>query len=412
MTFLSTLIKKIPAKRQMSWYTLGQVVTQLFSFMGIVLISRYLGPSQLGLYSFVQNYLAAFMTIVAGMDFYFTWKLARSDEKIQELSRFFWHKLHVTSILSVGGMFVGWMILPYDVALLATVIFVPLILNSCTAFFLYAVVAEKAKIIAMVQIVVAAVLFCVKSIFVGIHAPLIAFVAVTALDTVLSAFVIAIIYLSNKHIAHSFFQASRPSIVQTLSFLSTIWLSVAAVGLWQLILRVDQLVLATITNAYSLGLYSAAVKIAEVPNFLAGVLYTGLVTYMSAFAHQDDESSRRRITKVMTLYLLAGGSLAVIIIIFAPTLVAIIYGSKFIGAVEILRVYALSIPGLFLGLHYFGVYGAKERHGEQVIIFTCGLIVNSCLVYALTPVYGLVGAAWSTVATYSALAVIFYYRVR
>ncbi len=398
--------------RQISWYMIGQLTVQIFAFLGVIITSRYLGPTNVGLYSFVQNYLAVFMTITIGMDFYFTWKVARSEEKEKEVAEYLGHKLNVTLLLTFIGLIAGWLVLPPDVAFLATIMFAPLILTSCTAFFQYAVATNNAQKIALFQVLVAGGLFIAKALLVYGKAPLVAFVAVSALDTVLVATLLALYYYRQDTIRRAFKESIFPSLVNTARFMYSIRMSIIAIALWQLILRVDQLVLATISNAYMLGIYSAAVKIAEVPNFLAGILYTALVTHVALFADKDDDHSKHRIRQVLFLYGAVGLLVAVVVMICAAPAVLFLYGNEFYASIPVLRAYALSIPGMFVTLHYFGVYGARDKHASQAFIFGAGLILNVLLIYILTPVYGLVGAAYATAIAYTLVATTFYFHVR
>jgi O-antigen/teichoic acid export membrane protein len=398
--------------RQLSWYTIGQLAVQAFSFLGVIVTSRYLGPTNVGLYSFVQNYLAVFMTLTIGMDFYFTWKVAKSEEKEKDLAEYLGHKVNVTLLLTVIGIAAAWIVLPKDVSLLATILFAPLILTSCTAFFQYAVATNNARRIATFQILVAGMLFIAKAILVYAKAPLIAFVAVSALDTVLVATLLALYYCQDTSIRAALKGSIFPSFFSTAHFMYSIRMSIVAIALWQLILRIDQLVLATISNAYMLGIYSAAVKIAEVPNFLAGILYTALVTHVALFADKDDDHSKRRIRQVLFLYAIVGLCVAFAMMLFAAPAVLFLYGEKFYASVPVLRAYALSIPGMFVTLHYFGVYGAKDKHFSQALIFGAGLIINVLLIYIFTPVYGLSGAAYATAIAYTLVATTFYFHVR
>lgn len=398
--------------RQLSWYTVGQIAIQLFSFLGVIVTSRYLGPTNVGLYSFVQNYLALFMTITIGMDFYFTWKVAKSDTKVKELVEYFGHKLNVTLVLTFIGVALAWLILPQDVALMATIMFVPLVFSSCTAFFLYAVATNKANTIALFQVGASVLLFITKIVLVFFGAPLIAFIIVNAVDTVLVVMLLGGLYLSKESILHSFKESTFPTLFKTMQFMYSVRMSLIAIALWQLILRVDQLVLATFSNAYTLGIYSAAVKIAEVPNFLAGVLYTALVSHVALFASKEDNHSKRRVQQVLLLYAFIGVVTALFLIFISPLAISLLYGEKFIEAVPVLQMYALSVPGMFVTLHYFGVYGAKEKHFLQAMIFLGGLLLNIALIYILSPLYGLSGAALATSITYTVIAAIFYSQVR
>jgi O-antigen/teichoic acid export membrane protein len=398
--------------RQLSWYTIGQVAVQIFAFLGVIITSRYLGPTNVGLYSFVQNYLGTFMTVAIGMDFYFTWKVAKSEDKQKDLAEYLGHKLNVTLLLTAVGVAIGWIILPSDVAVLTTVMFVPLIFTSCTAFFQYAVATNNARTIATFQILVALSLFIAKVVLVAVQAKLLAFVIVSALDVTLVATLLGVYYYRDKEIRTVIKESIFPSLVHTTHFMYSIRMSIIAIATWQLILRIDQLVLATFSNAYMLGIYSAAVKIAEVPNFLAGVLYTALVTHVALFAGKDDDFSKHRMQQILFLYVIAGLSIAVIVMLFATPAILFLYGEKFYASIPVLRAYALSIPGMFVTLYYFGVYGARDKHFSQAVIFGAGLALNVLLVYLLTPLYGLSGAAYATAITYTLVAVTFYFHVR
>ena len=404
-------ITSIGVFRQLSWYTAAQVVIQFFSFLGVIVTSRYLGPSNVGLYSFVQNYLLAFMTLTAGMEFYFTWKLAKSEERLRDAKEYFGHKLNITLLLSILGIAAAWSILPQDVAVLATIMFAPLFLTSCSVFSQYAVVTENARMVAVTQACGSAASLMLKMILVYFGAPLTAFVIVGVLDMIIVGVVLMCLFLLPQKNRAIFMESVYPPFWKTVSFIYSIRVSLIAVALWQLILRIDQLVLATFSNAYTLGIYAAAVKIAEVPNFLAGSLYAALVTHVSVFAAKQDDHSKRRIKQVLILYATIGVVIAFFIILFAPVAIQLLYGSQFLDAVPVLRAYALSVPGMFMAVHYFGIYGAREMHWFQVWVFFFALVVNIGLIFILTPLFGLSGAAIATAIAYSLVAATFYVHV-
>lgn len=406
-TYINSSIHR-PVVRQFSWYAVGQLAVQIFSFLGVVITSRYLGPSSLGLYSFVQNYLGIFMMITTGMDFYFTWKIAKSEDTVRDLMEYLGHKMYVTLILSIIGILIGWKILPHDLAILVTIICLPLCLNSFTAFLQYAIISNKAKLVALTQFWAGMIIFACKVVLVYFKAPLIMFIGVSAGDTVLMVTILAFLFLQKKDFRCNLLQVRIPSILSTFKFMYSIRMSIVVIALWQLILRIDQLVLATFSNAYTLGIYAAAVKIAEVPNFFAGILYTSLITHVAVIATKEDFNSKRKVRKVMFIYLVLGFLISFAIIIFAPLLVKVLYGSKFTDAISVLRVYSLSIPAMFLSLHYVAVYGAKEKYLQQSLIFSIGIVLNIILIYSLTPLIGLTGASLATVISYSLVSFFFY----
>ncbi len=415
MTYLLSTFKRYFTHKffhQISWYTLGQFSVQFFSFLGVIITARYLGPINLGLYSFVSNYLSVFLAVTAGTDFYFTWKLAKTETKIQELKKYFGHKLQITIFLSVTGLFLAWSLFPVDVAQMAGIMFLPLVLSSFSGFLYYAIVSQKAKFVARTQIIASVIIFTLRLILIFSQAPLIAFVLINALDLVFVSILVAIFYFQNKDMRFQFSKVAYPSFMETVHFLYTIRATLIVIGLWQILLRIDQLLLALFSNAHTLGIYAVAVKISEVPNVLAGIFATALIPHIATMADKEDPHSRKRIRQVMLAYFFSGLVIACGIIIFAPLIVNLLYGSQFTEAIPVVRVYALSIPGLFVILHYFAVYGAIGRHIFQSIIFACGLILNALLLYFLNLTFGLIGVGLATAITYNSIAISFFLHLK
>lgn len=409
---LHTGIKSLflkPIFKELSWYTLAQVFIQGTSFFSVIIVSRYLGPVNLGLYSFVINYVGAFLTIISGMDFYFTWKLAKSENPYEDFKIYLGHKFNIYIAISLVGLISAWYVLPKDVATLVSIILLTISFQSLNTFLIYAVINNRAKLVAMVQMINSGIMFILKVSLVFAKAPLIWFVAISALDLILAGLIFSFYFLRMpewKKVFHSF---KLPSFFSSFIFLYSIRLSVISLVCFQLLLRIDQLILATISNAYNLGIYSAAVKISDVPNFLAGILSMALTSRISNISKQDTVESRKNLKQIMSYYVGVGGFFTVAFLIFAPLAVHILYGNRFIESIPVLRAYSLSIPSMFLVSFFINVYGVKDRYHHQITIFGSSLLLNIILVYILTPIFGLIGTALATVFAYSFSAFLFYF---
>jgi O-antigen/teichoic acid export membrane protein len=178
--------------------------------------------------------------------------------------------------------------------------------------------------------------------------------------------------------------------------------------LWQILFRVDQLVLATVSNAHSLGIYNAATKIAEVPNVFAGVLYLTLLGRLSDIAKDGTGQEKHKLRKVFYTYLLIGCLAALFVFIFAPVLVWIIFGNQFVEAAGVLRVYAFTIPGMFMIYHYFSLLSAKQLFLPLITVFSVVSVLDIVFTLILYPLFGLLGVAFGTVCAYTILSVLFY----
>jgi O-antigen/teichoic acid export membrane protein len=418
MQKIITLCKKIKHVRipkALSWYTAAQVCTLLMGFVGFSVISRYLGPTSLGLFSFAQNFLAVFLSCVNGLELYYTWHIAKSDEKIKEMKGFFGHKLHLMLTVMALSVCSALIILPLDVALLCIVISLPLFLHSCTAFTVYSNAEGNAKIYSQSQILAAVILLIARVAFVWMEAKLVYIVLLSSLDLILTSIFIAAHYLSRKDWYETFKEYKFPTYLSTAKLLVRIRYTILVFIAWQLILRADQLILATFAGAYTLGVYSAATKIAEVPNFIAGILYIytipkfGLQIKDEAGAIQVEESFYKKYKKLILTYLGVSSVIALGTIIFAPLAIHILYGNEFIESVSILRIYALSIPPLFLLYFFFSLYSSMGRYKMQAAVFLIGLLINVVLIkigYKLADVQGVAAASF---VAYSLLVVAFSY---
>ncbi|MGH2857737.1 MAG: polysaccharide biosynthesis C-terminal domain-containing protein, partial [Solirubrobacteraceae bacterium] len=92
--------------------------------------------------------------------------------------------------------------------------------------------------------------------------------------------------------------------------------------------------------------------------------------------------------------------------LFAPTVIDIIYGQRFVGASSpILRVLVLIIPidvtGVVFGLWLITLH--RDRLVAMIVV--CAGIANIVLGCVLTPLFGPVGMAWSVIAAESTAAV-------
>lgn len=400
-----------PIFKDLSWYTLAQVFVQGTSFFSVIIVSRYLGPINLGLYSFVINYVGAFLTVIGGMDFYFGWKLSKSENPYEDFKIYLGHKFNIYIVISLFGLLSAWYVLPKDVATLVSIILITISFQSLNTFLIYAVINNRAKLVAMVQIINAGIMFILKVALVFLKAPLIWFVIISAFDLILAGILFSLYFLRMPEWKKVFYSFKLPSLFSSFIFLYSIRLSIISLIFWQLLLRIDQLILATLSNAYTLGIYSAAVKISDVPNFLAGVLSNALISRVVYISMKNDQESKSNLKKIMIYYLGVGFLLFFVFLIFAPFIVHVLYGSRFIESIPVLRIYALSIPAMFLVSFFINVYGAKDRYHHQIAIFGSSLAINVILIYILTPIYGLSGTAFATVIAYTLSALLFYFNL-
>jgi O-antigen/teichoic acid export membrane protein len=395
-SIIRTLLKDV------SWYTLGQVIAQVCSLFGVIIVSRYLGPSAMGVYSFVQNYVAIFVSALLGLNLYFTWNMVTGSDRETIIREQFWYKLYLSVFLGIVGSLIAYIVLPHDIAFLIMLMFAPILLYATSAVFHHSVSSRDSKKVAYAYGVAAILLLIAKYLAVLYHAGLPVFVIISGVDVVLAFILLFIAYSATKRTG---FFHTIPSINALFSFLVRHRYGIIVVVVWQFLIKVDQLTLALFSTPHTLGIYAATTKIAEVPHFLIGVLYTVCAPYV---AELFDDKEGGHLRTIFVTHVLLGVLLAVFVIICAPYIVSVLYGSQFMETIPVLRVYALAFPGMFLTLYYFSLYGARERHKFQAYTFLFSALLNALFVAILTPHIGLVGAALATSATYTISALVLY----
>lgn len=400
-----TNMKKI--FREFSFYTVAQFTTQLFSFIGVLFVSKYLGPNNLGLYAFAQNFVVIFYTIISGLDFQFTWHLATItdvDEKKKFTVQYVYQKLVLILALVVLGISISWIVLPKDVALLCTLIFSPLVFNCLTPVFLYATQERRAKLVAIITTSASFLVLAAKLICVYFEAPLTTFALVTGFDSVFIVTVIAVYYLKNENWKSLYVTYASFSYTKTWKLIVLSKNVILYTFLWQIVIRADQLTLAVMTNAKTLGIYSSAVRIAELPNVFIGIFGTLLASRLIHVQKNDEVNKTNTVKKILLLHIGIGFLATLFLVFTAPVLVHLLFGDKFISAFPILRVYAFSIPGLFAYYYISQLYAAKKHYRRLMYNAMTTVIVTMILMYVAITYFGVLGVACASVLTYTLAA--------
>jgi PST family polysaccharide transporter len=414
-------MSKLSALREAGFYGLSNIVNQAMAFIAMIFVSRYLGPTNLGLLAFVQNYSGIFLSLIAGADYYFSWEIGKRENKLDFIKEYITHRLYFTLLVLLFGLGFAFYTFPKDLLLYTLIVMSSFVFTVFSPLYLYSLYEKRAKLIFWVQTISMLFLFVCKILLVILKAPLIYFVIISSIDIALNSLLYLYYYLSthttwkNKLLKFKFFNP-----LKTLYFYFDIRYAILAPLLWVLLMRADQLMLGFLTSkidllklgesgAYNLGIYNAAVKLAEIPNTLASIVYLVLISRMVKIVEKADEV---RLKKVFNFYILSGGIFALFIYIFAPIMVSLVYGSKFQDSINVLKIYGISIVFVYVITYYLALLGAKDQHRFQSFVFLLGVVINMALVILLTPVFGLVGTAWATVISYGLVACIFFIKNR
>jgi O-antigen/teichoic acid export membrane protein len=168
-------------------------------------------------------------------------------------------------------------------------------------------------------------------------------------------------------------------------------------------LRLDQMLMAALLPAHTLGLYVVAVTwsnaVAPFPNALANVLFPRTA------AQVVPEDRHRVFAKGIRLAVLSTLSVAAVVVVVTPWVVPLLFGAAFAAAIPaaLIMVGASAIAAVNMVLEE-GLRGL----GRPVIVLwaeLCGLAVTVVALLILLRPLGIVGAALASVCGYSAVLV-------
>ncbi len=172
-----------------------------------------------------------------------------------------------------------------------------------------------------------------------------------------------------------------------------------------LINRIDFIMLERMTDLHQVGLYSAAYKVTNLleafPLMIMGTIYP----VMSRWASEDLEQLRA-LYKKSVLYLgMVALPMGIGITLFAPAIIWLLFGAKFVGADRGLRVLIWSTIFLYLAISGGNLLISLGKEKVNLLILALAALVNIGLNLLWIPTLGFVGAALSTAITFLVILV-------
>lgn len=389
-----------------SWL-LGERILRIIAGLFVyIYVARYLGPEKYGLYSYIIAFVALFGPISSlGLEEILVKNLVKNiEKKLYYLGTAFWLKF-IGAILAFSVIILVIQFLSNDkttnfyILIVASgLIFQPF--QVINFYFRSIVLSKYVSLCLMAQLIFSSLL---KLFFIYIEADLFWFVLVTLLDYILLAISYMIIYIFKKN--ESFFKNFKISIAKKL-FISA-WPLIISSVMIVIYMKIDQVMIKELLSDKDVGLYSVVVKISEswyfVPTVITGSFFPAIINAK----RKSEKIYYQRIQHLYDLILWLTIIVAIPITIFSDEIIITLFGIEFLSAADILSVHIWQ--GVFVGL---GVASAKWLIAENLqkvltLNTIIGALLNVSLNFVLIPKMGIMGAAISTIISYS-FAVFFF----
>ena len=168
--------------------------------------------------------------------------------------------------------------------------------------------------------------------------------------------------------------------------------------------RIDVLLVNGYLNPAAAGFYSVALATAERAQTISDAAAT--VLYPRIAAEADAERQARLTPVVVRTVLWMTIVLAAVLFSVAHWLVVLLYSHRFEPAVEPTEILLLSMVAMAVQRVFSADFGGRGRPLLNTYVAAVSLTVNVVLNVVLIPHYGISGAAWASVASYSVAAAV------
>lgn len=398
LNFNSSGFKKYLANT--GWMFFEKILRILLAFTVSILLARYLGPSDYGLFNYVLSFTGLFTILSSlGLENILIRELVQNPDRTNELLGTSFRLRIIGSLLSIILTIITALLFKEPLSTLILII----IISSGTIFQSMMVVEQffQAKVAAKKNVIAQSSSFFLSSllkiIFILTEQPLIMIVFAHASEFIFLSIGYYLTYCGagnkfnnwffNLQTAKRIFKDSWPLMLSGLVI--------------SIYMKIDQVMIKNMMTSADVGYYAAAVKLSEawyfIPMTISASLFPAIINAKSA----NEEFYLNRMQKLYDLLAAIAIGIAIPITIFSDLIIKIIFGVKFMPASTVLTIYIWAGVGTFLGVASSQYLISENLTKLSFYRTLIGMIVNVLLNIYLIPKYGINGAAFATLVSYT-----------
>ncbi|MGD8305817.1 MAG: flippase [Ignavibacteria bacterium] len=383
-----------------SWLFGEKILRIIISLIVTILVVRYLGPEQFGLLSYAISFYGLFSAIsILGLESISIRELVKNPEsRDQILGSVFILRL-AGSILAIVLILLILVIFKEsnNVSILILVVSISAIFQSISVidYFFRAEVKARYSVYVMTGSVLVTSVF--KIFLIILKAPLIYFAIAFSVEFAAMAFGFVLVYKYNKlKIFNWKFQKNI-----SVNLLKDSWPLILSGLVIAVYTKIDQVMIKNMLNSTELGYYAVAVKLSEAWYFIPITLSNSLFPAIVNAKGIGEEFYNNRMQKLYDILAWIAIAIAIPVSIFSYLIISIIFGNEFITAAPVLTIYIWAGVAVFLGVAS-SQYLITENFTKLSFFRTfIGMILNVLLNLILIPAFGIIGAAYATLISYS-----------
>ncbi len=382
------------------WHAADNIVRMVIGLVIGIWLARYLGPEKFGLFSYALAFVALFSPIASlGLDDIVVRNLVREPaSRDRTLGTAFVLKLigGTCSFLAAAGVI--FILRPADNLShgLVGIIALGAVFQAFNAIEFWFNSQVQAKYSVFAKNIAFLICSAIKVVLIVTKAPLVAFAWVSLLEIMAGSAGLVMAYrlrhyrirgwLSNMKTAKTLLKDSWPLIFSGL--------------VTMIYLRIDQVMLGEMVGSEEVGVYSVAVRLAEVWYFIPTAVYWSVLPSIVDANAGDESLFYNMLQKYYNVMALTAYAVAIPVTLSAKWIVLTFFGEPFADAGLMLAILIWANLFIYLEMARSAFFTAMNWNRIYLVTLCLGAVLNIALNLVLIPRYGGLGAVIASCIAY------------
>lgn len=388
------------------WLVIDKVLRMGVGLLVGVWLARYLGPEQYGILNYSQAFVAIFASIAGlGLDGIAVRDIVSNPKMKEEiLGTSFVLKL-IGGFLAVAFTLAALIFFPPQNTLTSWLILITSVGVIFQAFdtidfWFQAEVRSKYTVYAKNTAFLLATL--IKIAFILMNASLISFACLGVAEIIFGSIGMLVVY----RYAGGTIKKWRTSLTQAKQLLRDSWPLILSGLVIMIYMRVDQIMIGNMLDDTAVGLYSVAVKLAEIWYFIPTAISTTVYPFLIKAKKDSEILYYRRMQMFYNFMTWLAIIVSVVMCFFSNFLVVKLFGEMYFAAGEILAINTWASIFVFQGIArgFWIQIENLQQYTFWYIMF--GTLINILLNIILIPLINIKGAAIATLISQMSVAII------
>jgi len=380
-----------------SWIIMCRVVQAVLGLIISMIMARYLGPSNFGLLNYANSIVTFVIPVMRlGIHGVLVQEFVASEEYEGEILGTSITLSFISAIVCIIGIitFVSCVNAgERDTIIVCTLYSFTLIFQSFEMINYW----FQAKLLAKYSSIIALIAYTVVSLYKIIllinRKSIFWFAVANTLDYLVIAAGLLIVYhrLGNQKLRYLKRRAKKLISIGKYYILSDLLITVFA--------QTDRIMLKSMMGNQATGYYSAAVACAGMTQFVFGAIIDSMRPTIFESKKKSEELYKKNLARLFSVIIYLSIIQSVVMTLFAPLIVSILYGRQFIQSISALQIVVWYTTFSYLGSarNIWILAEGKQKHLWKINLF--GALANVLLNSLLIPLFGVNGAAIASLIT-------------